>query len=261
MILLLGGTSDSLMLARSLKDNGFELILSTATPYGETLAIQGFEGTVIQGTMDEIAMANFCQNNQITHLIDGTHPFARIASQTAMAVSQSLNIKYIRYERPSSEVMSQEANVTQENLHLFDSFEAACQWLNTTSGNILVTTGSKDASFIVNQIDQKERLYFRFLPVSEQVVKMEALGLNANQFLAMQGPFSVEMNIAMIHHIGASIILTKESGLQGHVDEKIKAAKECGTWVALIRRPLMDYTTVFSDIDELVTYMNRNSTK
>jgi precorrin-6A/cobalt-precorrin-6A reductase len=259
MILLLGGTSDSIVLAKTLCHNGFELILSTATPYGETLATQEFDGTIIQGAMDEVAMVTFCQRNQITSLIDATHPFARIASETAMAVSQLLHIEYIRYERPSSEVMNQVA--TNQFLHVFDTFEKACQWLNTTSGNILVTTGSKDAAFIVDHIDQRERLYFRFLPLVEQVTKMEKLGLKANQLMAMQGPFSLEMNKAMIHHISATIILTKESGLQGHVDEKIEAAKECGAMVALIRRPSLEYTTLFSDIDLLVTYMNRNSTK
>ena len=53
----------------------------------------------------------------------------------------------------------------------------------------------------------------------------------------MQGPFSKEMNVALIKEIGASAILTKESGATGGLDEKILAARECGIKVVMVRSP------------------------
>lgn len=252
MILLLGGTSESRILATKLKELSLDVILSTATEYGEILAANRFDGKIIHGAMDEQSMRAFCHINQIKVIVDATHPFAQIVSKTAMDVSHSLDLEYLRFERPSSHVIEE---VNDNSVHIFNNFIEACSWLNTTKGNILVTTGSKDVGIIVDSIHQKERLFVRFLPVSEQILKMEKLGLKPNQLIAMQGPFSLEMNKAMIRAVNATALLTKESGPQGYVDEKILAAKECGIEVGIIKRSQIKYPNLFSDIDLLVRYM------
>ncbi len=45
-------------------------------------------------------------------------------------------------------------------------------------------------------------------------------GYQANQIDAIQGPFSVELNVELFKHAQAVAVVTKESGKQGGVQEK-----------------------------------------
>ena len=56
----------------------------------------------------------------------------------------------------------------------------------------------------------------------------------------MQGPFSKELNLAMLRSIGAAWMVTKEAGRAGGFEEKMTAAKEAGVKVVLISTSLSD---------------------
>ncbi len=47
-----------------------------------------------------------------------------------------------------------------------------------------------------------------------------ALGFEGKHLIAMQEPFSKEMNVATIHQTGAKYFVTKESGKAGGFGEK-----------------------------------------
>ena len=55
--------------------------------------------------------------------------------------------------------------------------------------------------------------------------------------IAMQGPFSKELNIAMLKDTDADYFVTKESGKAGGFEEKLEAAKETGVTLVVIGRP------------------------
>ena len=50
----------------------------------------------------------------------------------------------------------------------------------------------------------------------------EELGMKAKNILAVQGPFSYEMNMAMIHDYKADVLITKNSGLVGGSDKSLR---------------------------------------
>ena len=54
----------------------------------------------------------------------------------------------------------------------------------------------------------------------------------------MQGPFSVELNYALLRTVQAGWLVTKEAGKRGGFAEKIEAARQCGVSVVVIRRPV-----------------------
>ena len=62
-------------------------------------------------------------------------------------------------------------------------------------------------------------------------------GLQPSHILAMQGPFSTEMNVAMLKTVGASILVTKASGVAGGFPEKLEAARALGLTAVIIGRP------------------------
>lgn len=53
----------------------------------------------------------------------------------------------------------------------------------------------------------------------------------------MQGPFSQELNVALIKQSDIGVLVTKESGKSGGFEEKISAAEQTATDVIVIKRP------------------------
>lgn len=252
MILLLGGTSDSIILARQIQQCGMELMLSTATFYGESIASQNMEGIIVSGKMNDLQMKDFCIDHKIKSIVDASHPYAKIVTETAIKVSQELSIDYLRYERPNTAFVHDN---TYSKIHFFPDFEQACIWMNQREGNILFTTGSKDIPTILQRMPEKSRLYFRILPISEQLEKLENMGLVAKQIIAMQGPFSTELNVAMIRQLHATMLVTKDSGKAGFTDEKMMATSQCHCELVVIQRPKFNYPVVFSEFGSLITHL------
>ncbi len=248
MILLLGGTGDSVKLAQRLFELTNKIILSTATDYGENLARQSFKGLVISGQMDYEGLKQFCQMHSIEYIVDATHPYAQIISKNAMKVCTDIQISYFRYERPSSiKTRRDHGNV----IYCMD-YETAGKIVDSGEGNVLITTGSRQIEKLVKEVKDIKRLYARVLPKSEHLIKLENLHFLPDQIIAMKGPFSLEMNKLMIAQIEAKYIITKESGVQGNTDEKLQAAEESEIQVIIIKRPEIEYSIVCSTIDEIV---------
>jgi precorrin-6A/cobalt-precorrin-6A reductase len=82
--------------------------------------------------------------------------------------------------------------------------------------------------------------------------KCEVLGVEQKNIIAMQGPFSREMNEALYRQYGTTVMVTKESGKIGSVDEKVETALQMGIDVVLISRPEIEFGTVFTDFDGVI---------
>ena len=104
-------------------------------------------------------------------------------------------------------------------------------------GNILLTTGSKELKAYSQIKDFAERVYARVLPLEDSLVLCREAGVKAAHILAMQGPFSEEMNTAMLRAIGAKWLVTKDGGAAGGFAEKAAAAAKTGVRLLVIGRP------------------------
>lgn len=78
-------------------------------------------------------------------------------------------------------------------------------------------------------------MYARVLPLPGVIASCAELGFDAAHTIGMQGPFSMDMNVAMLQSFHAEWMVTKESGRNGGFEEKIEAAKKAGVRVVLIR--------------------------
>ena len=110
---------------------------------------------------------------------------------------------------------------------------AAC--LKTREGNILLTTGAKELPAYAEL--PPERLFPRVLPSLDSIAACEALGIPHRNIIAMQGPFSREMNAATIRQYEIRILVSKDGGGPGGFAEKAAAARETGAELIVIRRP------------------------
>lgn len=118
------------------------------------------------------------------------------------------------------------------------STEEAAAWLAGTEGNVLLTTGSKELRIFTSVPGYRERLFARVLSLPSVVASCAELGFQGRNLICMQGPFSEEMNIALIHQTKAQYLVTKDTGREGGFPEKESAARACGCRMIIIRRPL-----------------------
>ena len=74
-------------------------------------------------------------------------------------------------------------------------------------------------------------------PTPESLAACAAAGLEPRDIVAMQGPTSAELDAALLRHLGATVLVTKESGDAGGLDEKLRAAELVGATVVVVERP------------------------
>ncbi|SFE32877.1 precorrin-6A reductase [Peptostreptococcus sp. D1] len=247
MILVLGGTSDSLKICDRLYEIGIsEFVLSVATEYGKELAASHAK-KIINGKMDKDEMVKYISENGIRQVIDATHPYAIDVSRNAMDACEEADIKYIRFERKS---LLEEIRYQGE--FIVDSIEEACDMVmkNSSWENVFIATGSKNLGTYVKLLKSK-RLVARVLPTSEVLRSCEAMGLNADNLLALKGPFSKEINVALLKHAKVDVVITKESGYAGGFLDKIDACDELGLPIIIIKRKTIDYQRMVHEISEI----------
>ena len=247
MILVLGGTSDSLKICDRLNQIGIsDFVLSVATEFGKDLALEHAKN-IINGKMDKKEMVEYIRDKGIRQVIDATHPYAVEVSRNAIEACDQTDIKYIRFERKS---LLDEIKYQQE--YVVDTIEEACDMVmkNKNWENVLIATGSKNLATYVKLLKGK-KLVARVLPTSEVIRSCEAMGLNADNIIALKGPFSKDINVALLKHSKIEVVITKESGFAGGFIDKIEACEELGIPVIIIRRRTIDYQRMIHSIDEI----------
>ncbi|MBQ8039985.1 MAG: precorrin-6A reductase, partial [Lachnospiraceae bacterium] len=221
-ILIFAGTTEGRKLSESLAASGINHTLCVATEYGEIVLKENSFMTVHRGRMDEEQIREFIQNGKFEAVVDATHPYANIVTNNIKSAMEEMNIPYLRLKR--------ELNTSQkeENVTYFETNEACAKELEEIQGNILLTTGSKELKKYCVSEDVKNRLFVRVLPGMESLSLCMEQGIKGKQIIAMQGPFTTEMNEAMIRQYGISCLITKQSGTSGGYYEKLEAAKKTG---------------------------------
>ena len=87
-----------------------------------------------------------------------------------------------------------------------------------------------------------ERLYARVLPTAASIAACEGAGIPQSHIIAMQGPFSAQLNDALYAQLQIAVMVTKDSGEAGGVSEKVLPALSRGIHVIAIRRPQEENT-------------------
>lgn len=63
------------------------------------------------------------------------------------------------------------------------------------------------------------------------------LGYSNKNIICMQGPFSEELNAAMINSIGAKFLVTKESAVTGGFNEKVNSCIKTKIKCLVLKKP------------------------
>jgi precorrin-6x reductase len=247
---LFAGTSDGNNIARLLIENNCYLKLFVATPYGKNVAAEMLPQEIIEtGRMNKSEIIEHAKMEAPSQVVDATHPFAQEISKNLMEFCRTQKIPYTRYERPEEALVG-------GNIQFVDSIEQAAQKAETLGQKILLTLGSKNIEpFLCDAFNR--RIYIRMLPDPQLIEHILSKGVSPDRIIAIQGPFSIAMNRAMMEHYSIDCLITKSSGKEGGVPQKIAAANELGIPVIVVKRPDMSYPVLFNDANELINHINK----
>lgn len=250
MILLLAGTKDGRDLAQYLESKGFEVLATAVSAYGgNLLQSSGVEEVLAKG-LSATELKKIILEKKIRAVVDATHPFAQEISRQAIEISGELALPYLRYER--LEVLLPDSPL----IHRVNSVEEGAKKAFSLGEKVFLTTGSKTLDiFLKEQKNGQARIIVRVLPDPKVLEKCFSLGLTPKDIVAIQGPFSKELNSAFYRQYQIDVLVTKESGLIGGVDSKIDAALDLDIPVVVIQRPKVDYPAVAQSFWEVEVFL------
>ncbi len=223
-IVIFSGTTEGRLLSRLLADQSAEVTVCVATEYGCEEQGEHPGITVLTGRKTVEEMTSLLRGGDLC--VDATHPYAVEVTKSVRRACTAAGVPYRRLLRGRS---------ADTDAMVVDSAEAAAELLADREGNILLATGMKELPAFA--AIPPARLYPRVLPTGESIAACERAGIPHRNILAMQGPFSTELNEALIRQFRIAFLVTKDGGKAGGFQEKVQAAKNTGIELVLIRRP------------------------
>ena len=227
-VLVFAGTTEGRELAELLADSNIKCSVCVATDYDLEL-MNDKRLDVHCGRLTEEEMEVLMRDGSFDVVVDATHPYAQIVSQNVRQAADKESISLIRLRRSTESA--------EEGFVSFKTHEECSAWLSFQTGNILLTTGSKDLGSYAKNETIKNHLFVRVLPGEESIRLCTANGITGRQIIAMQGPFSAQMNECILREYSIDWMVTKISGHAGGFEEKVEAAKKAGVGVCAILPP------------------------
>lgn len=242
-IYMLGGTSEAHLAARHLELQGYRVVLSVATPLGAELAA-GIETKV--GSRDAAGLAASAAGAGAAAIVDCTHPFAIEASRAARSAAGSIGVPYFRFTR---------ADEPLEGAHIIrvDGWRQALDYLKRSRKRALLAIGVRNLHHF-----SRAGLDFavRILPQPDSLGLCRELGIDPDDIIAAQPPHDFDFNRDCIRRARASVLVSKDSGREGGLPEKARAAAAEGIELLLIAKP--EEPDALTDPRELLAALRRN---
>lgn len=124
---------------------------------------EGQYRNIYTGRLTEEEMKEFMQKGDYAAIVDATHPYAVVVSSNIRQASAQAGLPYYRLRRTL-----QSAGDDSDVIYV-KSQQECVRALEQTSGNILLTTGSKELHCYCENEALRERLFVRVLPGTESI--------------------------------------------------------------------------------------------
>lgn len=219
------GTTEGRRFSKKLAELGVAVTVCVATPLGAEEQGEMAGITVHAGRLQPDAMAALLAGADLC--VDATHPYAVDATRNIRAAAVQAGVEYRRLLRAQSPL--------PPGCAVFETAVQAAEYLAGTEGNILLATGAKELAVFAGL--EPARLYPRVLPTPEGIAACEAANVPHRNIIAMQGPFSLALNKALITQFQIRYLVTKDGGAAGGFAEKVQAAADTGAQLVVLRRP------------------------
>lgn len=281
-VVIFGGTTEGRQLAGYLiqlnkqqKMQNIQVHVCVASEYGAQVLPEDDALKVHVGRLEQADMQEFLQAVQADICVDATHPYAVLVTQNIYQACKVVGVPYVRVRRDMQEEPGNtdpdkqeepgntDPDMQMSGTHIGDAdgkrytdetsdsiyvgdIQAAVDYLKGVTGNVLITTGSKELHLYTQIPDYGTRCTARVLPTRSVVEACTELGFTGKHLICMQGPFDLEMNLATLRYADADFMVTKASGKNGGYDEKCEAALAAGVQLVVIGRPKEQVEPVMS---------------
>ncbi len=232
MILIFGGTTEGRIAARVCDGASKPFFYSTKS--GEQ-RVEAANISQISGGMTSEDIINFCKKNSIELIINAAHPFADILHKSVTDAAKELAIALIRFERRATE------RVQSNKVHYSQTIDEAIEQIQTSGyQRVLALTGVKSSRSLAPMCTTRE-LCLRIMDREESWQILSQSGFPAQKTVLYDG----DDDEALFESFKPDVVLIKESGSSGGVEQKIKLCERLAIDLVIVERPtLPDYETV-----------------
>ncbi|WP_096707118.1 cobalt-precorrin-6A reductase [Phaeobacter gallaeciensis] len=239
-ILLLGGTTEASTLASTLAKDGMDAVFSyagrTAKPVSQPLPtrVGGFGG--VDG------LTAYLQAENITHVVDATHPFAAQMSTNAVQACEAAGVPLCAFERPAWQAGEGDTWVRT------DSVDGAVGALPDTPARVFLAIGKQNLTqfaakpqhhYLLRLVDAPEAP----LPLPHTTVEIA------------RGPFDAAGDTALMRRHGITHVVAKNAGGAGAA-AKLTAARDLALPVIMIGRPQVPARPVKGSVAEVMAWLS-----
>jgi precorrin-6A/cobalt-precorrin-6A reductase len=238
-ILLLGGTTEAGLMAQAIARAGLDGVYSyagrTETPMGQPMHMRvgGFGGAE--------GLRAYLDAQQITHVIDATHPFAAQMSSNAVVACTAQGVPLVALERAPWV-----AGEGDRWTHVPD-IPAAVAALAGPPQRVFLAIGRQHLEPFAAQPQHHYLLRLVDAPTGP-------LPLPLTEVVVARGPFDVATDTALMQQHGTEIVVAKNAGGKGAV-AKIAAARALGLPVLMIDRPVIPQRRVARSVAEVMDWL------
>lgn len=242
-VLLLGGTTEASQIGRALAGAGVAGVYSyagrTTTPVAQSLPtrVGGFGG--VDG------LADYIKHEQITHVIDATHPFASQISRHAVDACAKTATPLIAYLR---EPWVAGPGDDWRNVATVEEAAAA---LPDHPARIFLAIGRQHLASFARQLQ-----HFYLLRLVDKPAT--ALPLPDAEIVLARGPFTVEGDLALLRDHRITHIVARNAGGEG-AKAKLDAARGLGLPVIMIDQPNLPERKVAQSVEQVMHWLTHSA--
>lgn len=238
-LLILGGTTEARRLADAVAGAGLHGIVSYAgrveRPYPTALPhrVGGFGGPG--------GLATYLRTQEITHVIDATHPFAAQMSANAIEAAQATGVPLAALTRPPWQPGA------GDDWQAVADIPAAVAVLNGPPRRVMLAVGRMHLDdfapnpqhfYLLRLVDPPEGA----LPFPDCAVEVS------------RGPFTEADDRALMERHGIDLVVSKNAGGSG-ARAKLDAARALGLPVVMIDRPALPPRTELHETAEVLDWI------
>ena len=248
---VLGGTGFARHLTEELETAGWQVRLSVASELGAREVETPPGGGVHVGGLDGEGLARELERWRPLALVDATHPYAEKASATAAEAAGRAGLRVLRAaRRPWRPPAGADRS---ERVRFYPNTESLIRALLEEGHVPFLTVGTKLLpEFVGRGLDPAVRV----LASPESVASALRAGIPPERLLAAYPPFDPEFTAACLERYGCDVLVSKESGTEGGLDEKLTAAELANARLAVLTRP-PEPAVVYREAGDLIEELER----
>jgi precorrin-6A/cobalt-precorrin-6A reductase len=232
MILILGGTGDAHRLALALQGAGVKFVVSLAGVTRKAPVRSYLTRTGGFGGVD--GLVEYLGKEEITGVIDATHPFAENISASAVEAVKAARLPLIRFVRPEWDV---------SGFQSVPDLDAAAHVL-PEGARVFLTVGGQSLQPFVHRAD----VWFLFRGVDPMDNPFAA-----GEALVQRPPFTLESEVSLMRAQGITHLVTKNAG-GDQTRAKLDAARQLGVSVIMVERPTLPVVESASTVSDVLRW-------